>query len=311
VANDSDQVGRNLMRHAIELQFLRGSRTREGEHRKQISLSDFYLPGDRSEGRKLGTVQSLGALPSGADVLGRMPPLMRAFARPFVSTIWQHHIRPINVLAAIMEDLPHADNRVTPGTPFTNGARQRLRMQVPVERPGPRSRGHFSIASSRERWRRCVPVQSRWRKRNAAVAHACGTCRFGTDPALSVLDANNRAHGLDNLYVVDASFFPSSSGTNPSLTIACKRLARGGTSARPDLVTSYRQSGFAVNRVNDAHRLRAVSGGRDDRAVVVDRRHERAQLVFERRRSGGEPLMRAIALETQASSDETGAARRD
>jgi len=61
-------------------------------------------------------------------------------------------------------------------------------------------------------------------RRNAAIAHACGTCRFGTDPATSVLDADNRAHGLDNLYVVDASFFPSSSGTNPSLTIAANAL---------------------------------------------------------------------------------------
>jgi choline dehydrogenase-like flavoprotein len=51
-------------------------------------------------------------------------------------------------------------------------------------------------------------------------AHACATCRFGVDPTSSVLDANNRAHDVDNLYVVDASCFPSSSGTNLSLTIA-------------------------------------------------------------------------------------------
>jgi choline dehydrogenase-like flavoprotein len=59
---------------------------------------------------------------------------------------------------------------------------------------------------------------------NQRIAHVCGTCRFGTDPADSVLDANNRAHGLANLYVVDASFFPSSGGTNPSLTIAANAL---------------------------------------------------------------------------------------
>lgn len=59
---------------------------------------------------------------------------------------------------------------------------------------------------------------------NERLAHACGTCRFGHDPAVSVLDSYNRAHGLDNLYVVDASFFPTSSGTNPSLTIAANAL---------------------------------------------------------------------------------------
>jgi len=59
---------------------------------------------------------------------------------------------------------------------------------------------------------------------NRLLAHACGTCRFGNDPRDSVLDASNRAHALDNLYVVDSAFFPSSGGTNPSLTIAANAL---------------------------------------------------------------------------------------
>jgi choline dehydrogenase-like flavoprotein len=59
---------------------------------------------------------------------------------------------------------------------------------------------------------------------NQMMAHACGTCRFGLDSRNSVLDRNNRAHGLENLYVVDSSFFPSSAGTNPGLTIAANAL---------------------------------------------------------------------------------------
>jgi len=55
-------------------------------------------------------------------------------------------------------------------------------------------------------------------------AHVCGTCRLGDDPRTSVLDRNNRAHDLDNLYVLDASFFPSSGGINPSLTIVANSL---------------------------------------------------------------------------------------
>jgi choline dehydrogenase-like flavoprotein len=62
---------------------------------------------------------------------------------------------------------------------------------------------------------------------NINYGHVCGTCRFGNDPATSVLDRNNRAHDLDNLYVVDASFFPSSGGTNPSLTIAANAFRVG------------------------------------------------------------------------------------
>ena len=59
---------------------------------------------------------------------------------------------------------------------------------------------------------------------NTTLGHVCGTVRFGTDPGTSVLDENNRAHEVDNLYVVDASFFPSSAGLNPSLTVAANAL---------------------------------------------------------------------------------------
>jgi choline dehydrogenase-like flavoprotein len=59
---------------------------------------------------------------------------------------------------------------------------------------------------------------------NSTLGHVCGTCRFGTDPKASVLDPQNRAHEVDNLYVVDASFFPSSAGLNPSLTVAANAL---------------------------------------------------------------------------------------
>jgi choline dehydrogenase-like flavoprotein len=54
--------------------------------------------------------------------------------------------------------------------------------------------------------------------------HVCGTCRFGNDPRTSVLDRDNRAHDLDNLYILDGSFFPSSGGINPSLTIVANSL---------------------------------------------------------------------------------------
>lgn len=59
------------------------------------------------------------------------------------------------------------------------------------------------------------------------VAHQCDTCRFGTDPKTSVLDINCRAHDVDNLYVVDGSFFPSNIGSNPTLTIIANALRVG------------------------------------------------------------------------------------
>jgi len=73
---------------------------------------------------------------------------------------------------------------------------------------------------------------------NQRIAHACGTCRMGSDPQTSVINADGRAHGLTNLYIADASFFPSSGGTNPGLTIAANALRvadRIGTSGLIDL----------------------------------------------------------------------------
>jgi choline dehydrogenase-like flavoprotein len=61
----------------------------------------------------------------------------------------------------------------------------------------------------------------------AGVAHQAGTCRFGTDPTTSVLDVNCRAHELDNLYVVDTSFFPSIGAVNPALTAMANALRVG------------------------------------------------------------------------------------
>jgi choline dehydrogenase-like flavoprotein len=61
----------------------------------------------------------------------------------------------------------------------------------------------------------------------AGVAHQSGTCRFGADPAASVLDVNCKAHELDNLYVVDTSFFPSIGAVNPALTAMANAIRVG------------------------------------------------------------------------------------
>ena len=61
----------------------------------------------------------------------------------------------------------------------------------------------------------------------AGVAHQAGTCRFGADPATSVLDTDCKAHELDNLYVVNTSFFPSIGAVNPALTVMANAIRVG------------------------------------------------------------------------------------
>jgi len=122
------------------------------------------------------------------------------------------------VFCPIVEDLPYPANRVIPDPHARSGVR--FEYHYPEEL---RERNLLLRRKLAQRiGRRRMAVLSG--ENNLNFGHACGTCRFGDDPSQSVLDRNNRAHDFENLYVVDASFFPSSGGTNPSLTIAANAL---------------------------------------------------------------------------------------
>jgi choline dehydrogenase-like flavoprotein len=144
-------------------------------------------------------------------------------ARPLVEGTIRRALARTVILATIMEDLPYADNRLVP--PDENELRDgsHFAMEYRI-----RAYDRVRIAQFRARMRQMLrPYRFMLLKQaenNQLLGHICGTCRFGTDDSMSVLDPNNRVHGLKNLYVVDSSFLPSSSGTNPSLTIAANAL---------------------------------------------------------------------------------------
>ena len=91
------------------------------------------------------------------------------------------------------------------------------RAQAPATYPAPET----SVATSSRR-----RAKRPWQLAGTHLS-AAGTCRFGTDPATSVLDVNCKAHELDNLYVVDTSFFPSIGAVNPALTAMANALRVG------------------------------------------------------------------------------------
>jgi choline dehydrogenase-like flavoprotein len=127
---------------------------------------------------------------------------------------------PATIFAMIIEDFPYSENRIAidPENPnrikviytISPELRQRVRQARSLLR---RSLGHFAI-----------PLQN---DVQLNLGHPCGTCRFGNDPKASVLDADCKAHELENLYVVDASFMPRSGGANPALTIIANALRVG------------------------------------------------------------------------------------
>ena len=231
LANGSDRVGRNLMRHCIDLYLVQpkpGERGGAFDNRfKAFAFNDFYNTGDV----KLGSVQSFGRLPPGEMLFsalqhdvqdGPVPWMAAAFGltRPLLQPVLQRLVDRSITLATIMEDLPYLDNRILPGVDGAAGAvRMSYRLHDQDRARVARFRSLMRDALRPLRWRLIKQAEN-----NQRIAHACGTCRFGNDPKTSVLDLNNRCHELENLYVVDSSFFPSSGGTNPSLTIAANAL---------------------------------------------------------------------------------------
>jgi choline dehydrogenase-like flavoprotein len=225
LANGSDMVGRNLMRHLLDpIEIWPQSDSRITAANKEIGLNDFYF----RDGQKYGTVQSFGAIPpmewlaNRPDLRGKALRLMR----PAVRRVYERFFTGGLVLAAMTEDLPYLDNRVLPSDePGTDG-RQRVRMQYRLHPNDDARRTAFlrQLKDALDPFRKLTLGSG---KDNTNLGHVCGTVRFGTDPNTSVLDAQNRAHEVDNLYVVDTSFFPSSAGLNPSLTVAANALRVG------------------------------------------------------------------------------------
>ncbi len=208
--NRSGCVGRYLMRHAIDLYCLTKAPSYESaSDTKDLGLNDFY----HVDQDLLGNVQAFGpALP--ANYLLNMPGRSRLsrLANPLISRIADRRARS-PVVAAMLQDDPLKDN-------YVSGRKIHHRFGADDLRRQQRFReivmDNFQSLGATQLWKKS--------KNRAGLAHACGTCRFGESPETSVLDRWNRAHEMDNLYVADASFLPTSGGLGPALTIAANAL---------------------------------------------------------------------------------------
>ena len=225
VGNQNDLVGRCLMFHASDLIALwpRKNLGTSGA-RKTLAFRKFYT----NNGRKLGTFQSLGLPVSHgaifdflADWIDRHSPVRIPLARSFAWALALAADRFFNratVFATIIEDFPYLTNRVVTDSSKPSGFYiQYVKSRELVER----------ISTLRLLLKSALAAHRPWiitGEDNMNLGHPSGTCRFGTDPTTSVLDPTNKVHGVANLYVVDASFFPSSSGSNPALTVAANAL---------------------------------------------------------------------------------------
>ena len=207
LANSSGLVGKRYMAHlATMLQGFHPLRKNDTVFQKTVAINDFYFKGPRTR-YPLGQIQSQG----------RTHGVMAQTVVPSVP-VWAYDAwvaRGVDWLA-MTEDLPRLDNKVT------------------IERDG-RIRLHYTpnnVSAHKQlvnETKRILRQLGYWivmthSHRNRNTTHQCGTLVFGDDAKQSVLNTYCRTHDVDNLYVVDASFFPSSAAVNPGLTIVAQAI---------------------------------------------------------------------------------------
>jgi choline dehydrogenase-like flavoprotein len=213
LANSSDQVGRNFMNHnltgMVAWNPLRRNRT---VYEKTIQVNDYYLTGGPN-GEPLGNIQMLGRITG--PILAGEAGLPLWLAR----YIADHSIH----IMAMSEDLPDPNSRVL----WKNG-------EVVLDWKKTNTRAHDLLVTRLKQAMRKAgwPITLARGFPKSKPSHQCGTARMGADPATSVVDANLKAHDLDNLYIVDASVLPTSAAVNPSLTVAALALRAGEHIAR-------------------------------------------------------------------------------
>lgn len=224
IANSSGLVGRNLMKQQLSVVVQLTASPNSGLFPRTVGINDFYW-GDKDFAYPMGHVQNSGGILQ--DVLfAEAPPIFSAIK----SILPNFGLRQLATRSIgwwlQTEDLPDLDNRV-------HFVGDKLRVDYKVNN----FEAHDRLVY---RWidvlKNVEAAQPSMFSRNAhprsdmplsVVAHQSGTCRFGSDPAASVLDLNCRAHEVDNLYVVDSSFFPSSASVSPGLTVIANALRVG------------------------------------------------------------------------------------
>ncbi len=217
LANSSDAVGRHYMAHNNSAMLALSRHPNPTVFQKTIGVNDYYFGSDDWR-YPLGHIQMLGK--SSADMLRESAP--RLIPGRALEKMAGHSLD----FWLTSEDLPLPENRVT-----INSTGQVVLQYTENNVEGHRRLinklgGILKEIGCENHLFPCSVYMSK-KIPLAGVAHQNGTLRFGTNPQSSVLDQNCKAHDLDNLYVVDAGFFPSSSAVNPTLTIVANALRVG------------------------------------------------------------------------------------
>ena len=220
LANGSGLVGRNYMRHNNAVVLAISRTPNPTRFQKTLGLNDFYFGSEDWE-FPLGHIQMVGKS-DGAQVHGEaLPDVLQWFPEQPFTWLAEHSLD----FWLTSEDLPLPQNRI-----YYDRDRVILDLCETNVEAHRRLREKLRLLCDRLDIHPHLFDRSLYFGENVPIggtAHQAGTMRFGGDPATSVLDLNCRAHELDNLYVTDASFFPSIGAVNPTLTIVANALRVG------------------------------------------------------------------------------------
>ena len=221
LANGSDQVGRNYMYHNSAAVLALSKEENATVYQKTLGLNDFYF-GSKDFEYPMGNIQMVGK--SQAPMFHGEKPIETLLAPMWsLEKIAKHAVD----FWLSTEDLPEPENRVTLEKDGALKLTYRPNNQEPKKRLYEQLKSMLGNLGMHEQH---LLGRSAYLKNDipvAGCAHQAGTCRFGTDPATSVLNADCRAHEVDNLYVVDTSFFPSIGAVNPALTAMANAIRVG------------------------------------------------------------------------------------
>jgi len=217
LANGSDVVGRHYMGHINSVLMAISTKPNPTVFQKTLALNDFYFGSD-DWSYPMGHISFVGKLDA-VTLSAGAPPLTPGFTLDLMA---KHSLD----FWLTSEDLPDRNNRVTLDSSGNIVLSYRPSNEEGHERL---TRKLKHLMNHLEPGMHLVPRNLFVGQRIplGGVAHQNGTIRFGLDPRTSALDVNCKAHELDNLYVVDASFFPSSGAVNPALTIMANALRAG------------------------------------------------------------------------------------
>lgn len=215
LGNRSGHLGRNYMAHQNSAVFVLSKHENRSVLQKTFAISDFYHAGNGEE-FPLGLIQPLNRTP--AALLEHAPPRVEGHDATYLAS---HSLE----FWLTTEDLPATENRVRLARDggivleyAPNNTRSHARLTAKLADVMRRVEGD-GFSTERHLAAQRMPIE--------VCSHQCGTMRSGDDPRASVLDRDCRMHELDNVYVADASFFPSSGAVNPTLTIIANALRVG------------------------------------------------------------------------------------